>query len=140
MITGTGYSRNAHEDLLRPARDVLEAEAGDAVGVSRDYRVRTKPGMVSDDCGIWLQGCCESSHGVSFSSGPWPSKYLIKAKSDQLSDTLLSILATRSGELVDLMFGGHRPQANCLNGEHHTNGANKLRQVNGLNGSTTNPA
>jgi L-ornithine N5-oxygenase len=33
--------------------------------VSRDYSVQFSPGAVADGSGIWLQGCCEGTHGVS---------------------------------------------------------------------------
>jgi L-ornithine N5-oxygenase len=53
--------------------------------VGRDYRVQTAPGAVGQDAGIWLQGCNEKTHG--------------------LSDSLLSILAVRGGEMVESIFG-----------------------------------
>lgn len=86
-LAATGYTRNAHEDMLRPA-EFLCPEIGQGEKkwrVSRDYRVELKPGLVSKTAGIWLQGCNESTHG--------------------LSDTLLSILATRGGDVVDSIFG-----------------------------------
>ncbi|KAI9673183.1 MAG: hypothetical protein M1817_003046 [Caeruleum heppii] len=87
VFVATGYVRNAHEDLLRSAED-LTPQDGSEEGVwkvGRDYRVAFEPGKVNEDAGIWLQGCNEASHG--------------------LSDTLLSVLATRSGELVQSIFG-----------------------------------
>jgi L-ornithine N5-oxygenase len=53
--------------------------------VGRNYRVETAPGAVAEDAGLWLQGCNEKTHG--------------------LSDSLLSILAVRGGEMVDSIFG-----------------------------------
>ncbi|KAG7144034.1 hypothetical protein HYQ46_007242 [Verticillium longisporum] len=52
--------------------------------VGRDYKVRYAPGAIAPDAGVWLQGCCEATHG--------------------LSDSLLSVLAVRSGEIVDSIF------------------------------------
>ncbi|KFY17360.1 hypothetical protein V492_00726, partial [Pseudogymnoascus sp. VKM F-4246] len=53
--------------------------------VGRDYKVQYAPGAVEEGAGIWLQGCNEKTHG--------------------LSDTLLSILAHRGGEVVGSIFG-----------------------------------
>ena len=84
VIVATGYTRNAHQKLLAPCWDLRE-ENSKEWSVQRDYRVRFRPGIVGDRAGIWLQGCCEASHG--------------------LSDSLLSILSIRAGELVDSIFG-----------------------------------
>ena len=61
VIVATGYTRNFHEALLEPTRQLLETGNFD---VGRDYRVKYQKHAVSQDCGIWLQGCCEDSHGV----------------------------------------------------------------------------
>ncbi|KFY57468.1 hypothetical protein V496_06403 [Pseudogymnoascus sp. VKM F-4515 (FW-2607)] len=53
--------------------------------VGRDYKVQYAPGAVEEGAGVWLQGCNERTHG--------------------LSDTLLSILAHRGGEVVQSIFG-----------------------------------
>ena len=62
VLAGTGYERNAHEVILEPARDVLQ---DGRFAVERNYRLRFRKDAVADDCGLWLQGCCQSSHGVS---------------------------------------------------------------------------
>ncbi|KAL2039089.1 hypothetical protein N7G274_008138 [Stereocaulon virgatum] len=85
VVVGTGYERNAHETLLAPTRDLLPS---DRFVVGRNYKIQYREGAVADDSGIWLQGCCEDSHG--------------------LSDTLLSILAVRGGEMVDSIFPAPR--------------------------------
>ncbi|KAF2262664.1 L-ornithine 5-monooxygenase (L-ornithine N(5)-oxygenase) [Lojkania enalia] len=86
VFVATGYQRDLHELLLKDARYLMPG--GDLEGekwtVQRDYRVAFEEGKVSRDAGVWLQGCCESSHG--------------------LSDTLLSILATRGGQIVKSIF------------------------------------
>ena len=61
-ILGTGYERNGHEVLLEPTRHLLQE---DRFAVERNYRVKFRETAVANDCGIWLQGCCEDSHGVS---------------------------------------------------------------------------
>ena len=61
-ILGTGYERTGHETLLEPTRHLLQE---DRYAVERDYRVMFRKDTVADGCGIWLQGCCEDSHGVS---------------------------------------------------------------------------
>lgn len=45
------------KDDAEPSTRVLE--------VARDYSVRFTPGAVAPGSGIWLQGCCEGTHGVS---------------------------------------------------------------------------
>ncbi|KAL7274508.1 hypothetical protein RUND412_002590 [Rhizina undulata] len=82
VIIATGYVRNAHETLLKPAKSLMKDEC---CAVTRDYRVKFKEGAVDENAGIWLQGCNESTHG--------------------LSDSLLSIIAVRGGEMVDSIFG-----------------------------------
>ncbi|KIW08144.1 uncharacterized protein PV09_01076 [Verruconis gallopava] len=87
VILATGYARDMHEDFLAPARYLMPG--GDAPGktweVERDYRVIFEEGAISSDAGVFLQGCCESTHG--------------------LADSLLSILAVRGGEIVQSIFG-----------------------------------
>lgn len=107
VFVATGYHRDLHETLLKDARHLLPGgDLRDAKWeVRRDYRLHFADKKVSDDAGVWLQGCCESTHGVSL---------LIplcnfRRKADnvcvrQLSDTLLSILATRGGQMVKSIF------------------------------------
>ncbi|KAI2607877.1 L-lysine 6-monooxygenase (NADPH-requiring)-domain-containing protein [Hypoxylon sp. NC1633] len=106
VIAATGYRRQSHLTIMEGVADLLPkaserngvsttngfrsklSEAnikGHAVRVSRDYSVQFAPGRVALGSGIWLQGCCEGTHG--------------------LSDTLLSVLAPRSGEIVSSIFG-----------------------------------
>lgn len=84
VILATGYIRNAHEKMLK-SLEHLRPEADNNWRVRRDYKVEMDASKVSVDAGVWLQGCNESTHG--------------------LSDTLLSTLATRGGEMVDSIFG-----------------------------------
>ncbi|RDW78295.1 hypothetical protein BP5796_06147 [Coleophoma crateriformis] len=87
VFVATGYLRNAHEDILKQTRDLLpEAQReGTKFTVSRDYKVLYDESKIEEGAGVWLQGCNEKTHG--------------------LSDSLLSILAVRGGELVESMFG-----------------------------------
>jgi L-ornithine N5-oxygenase len=85
VIVATGYTRDAHEDFLRDLAD-LNPNKGGEWQVGRNYKVDLDKDLVDEEAGIWLQGSNESSHGIS--------------------DTLLSILATRSGEIVESIFGG----------------------------------
>lgn len=76
LVLATGYRRDTHISLL----DGLASHLGDALmqgDVERDYRLATPEHFKPR---IYLQGCCEDSHG--------------------LSDTLLSVLALRSDEIV----------------------------------------
>ncbi|KAK5657927.1 hypothetical protein OQA88_2476 [Cercophora sp. LCS_1] len=109
VICATGYQRTAHIDMLKDSWSLLpEVESGlpstkgrwtvetpgsgkgafpstRVLEVGRNYGVRFSPEAVTPGSGIWLQGCCEATHG--------------------LSDTLLSVLSTRSGEMVKSIFG-----------------------------------
>ncbi|KAI1798712.1 L-lysine 6-monooxygenase (NADPH-requiring)-domain-containing protein [Daldinia bambusicola] len=106
VIAATGYQRQSHLRMIEDVAHLLpeasesngtipsngsgrkfsEAKINDRpLRVSRDYSVQFAPGKVAPGSGIWLQGCCEGTHG--------------------LSDTLLSVLATRSGEIVNSIFG-----------------------------------
>lgn len=76
VVLATGYRRDQHIDLLSGLSDHLEGFEPD-----RHYRLKLR----DSDSRIYLQGCCELSHG--------------------LSDTLLSVLAVRSREIVDSVFG-----------------------------------
>lgn len=80
VVLATGYRRDLHSDLVAPLRPYMAAGAGEPLPVARDYRLLTTP-----DCeaGVYLQGCCEETHG--------------------LSDTLLSILPTRAQEIADAL-------------------------------------
>lgn len=87
VVVATGYQRDAHEDILRSLRHLMPG--GDMGGkrwsVRRDYSVEFADSAVGSDAGVWLQGCNEQTHG--------------------LSDSLLSILANRGGEMVSRIFG-----------------------------------
>jgi len=73
VILATGYERDAHKRLLTE----LSSYLGELT-VDRQYRLAHDENFLPE---IYLQGYCESTHG--------------------LSDTLLSVLATRSREIVD---------------------------------------
>lgn len=62
IIVATGYVRDAHVPMLEATKDLLETGKYD---ISRDYKVRYRKDAVAEECGIWLQGCCQDSHGVS---------------------------------------------------------------------------
>lgn len=67
VFVATGYKRDLHETLLDEARHLMAG--GDVENakweVGRDYRVRFADQSMGDDAGVWLQGCCEKTHGVS---------------------------------------------------------------------------
>ena len=86
VIAATGYQRRAHVEMLREAWDLLpKAEASKDVPtkegiegwnvettagqrriiVGRDYGVKFERGTITEGSGVWLQGCCEGTHGVS---------------------------------------------------------------------------
>jgi len=68
VFTATGYKRNAHEEMLSEVKDLLPEEDRERRRwpVGRDYRVGFEEGKVSERAGVWLQGCNEGTHGVSF--------------------------------------------------------------------------
>ncbi len=76
VVLATGYRRDQHISLLDGLQNHLEGLEPD-----RNYRLRLRDNQAR----IYLQGCCELSHG--------------------LSDTLLSVLAVRSREIVNDIFG-----------------------------------
>lgn len=86
IVAATGYRRTAHLDMLKDAWKLLPQVEEDAVAskprsdqwsvqteggekrvmeVSRDYKVKFAKGAVTPDSGVYLQGCCEGTHGVS---------------------------------------------------------------------------
>jgi L-ornithine N5-oxygenase len=67
VLIATGYVRDAHKDLLTSMAHLItkEESSRSKVPVSRDYRVKLDSQKVDLDAGIWLQGCNESTHGVS---------------------------------------------------------------------------
>lgn len=80
VVSATGYRRDAHLEMLRDTWGLLPAsgkDTGDGWEVStpdevkrrleagRDYGVRFGQGKVQVGSGVWLQGCCEGTHGVS---------------------------------------------------------------------------
>lgn len=83
IFVATGYSWDAHEGLLKDIQSY--SEKGNTWAVKRNYQIMLDTRKVDPGAGIWLQGCNEKTHG--------------------LSDTLLSILAIRGGELINSIFG-----------------------------------
>ena len=67
VIVATGYLRNAHETMLQSTKHLLKTGKYD---IGRDYRVKYRKDAVADNCGVWLQGCCQESHGVSSTQAP----------------------------------------------------------------------
>lgn len=94
VIAATGYQRSAHLTMMGDVEALLPdanqpVNGGPAVAtavlgsgateieptesrigsrpvkVGRDYSVQFAPGKVAAGSGIWLQGCCEGTHGVS---------------------------------------------------------------------------
>ena len=98
VVVASGYTRDAHEDMLKGVRQLRlnGAETDTRWTVGRNYDVKFKDNAVKPDAGVWLQGCNESTHG--------------------LSDTLLSILATRGGDMVRSLFGSNMPNKKQMNG------------------------
>lgn len=89
IVAATGYKRNAHVDMLKGLWHLLpevpqqlsstvsqsdrwevrpddtDSSTSRLLEVARDYRVQFSPGGVASGSGVFLQGCCEGTHGVS---------------------------------------------------------------------------
>ncbi len=65
VFVATGYVRNAHEEILSGVQNLLPGGEG-KFEVQRDYRVKFEEGKIGEDAGVWLQGCNEGTHGVSY--------------------------------------------------------------------------
>lgn len=67
VFVATGYLRNAHEEMLANTKTLIARQHGSekSFPVGRDYRVDFDEQKVAKDAGVWLQGCNESTHGVS---------------------------------------------------------------------------
>ncbi|HEX4726159.1 MAG TPA: SidA/IucD/PvdA family monooxygenase [Jatrophihabitans sp.] len=84
VLLGTGFSRRMPRMVRELAASVLLEE----IAVSRNYRLQLPPTV---QAGCYLQGVNEATHGMS--------------------DTLLSVLSMRSGEIVnDLLAHQREPQ------------------------------
>ncbi len=84
VLLGTGFSRQMPRMVRELAASVLLEE----IAVSRNYRLQLPPTV---QAGCYLQGVNEATHGMS--------------------DTLLSVLSIRSGEIVnDLLAHQREPQ------------------------------
>ncbi len=81
VILATGYEREKRHPLLLELDPYLVTNAT-GYCVQRDYRLLTRPSFAP---GIFFQGFCEDTHG--------------------LSDTLLSILPARSYEILQALLG-----------------------------------
>lgn len=104
VVVASGYVRNAHEYMLKDLATLMPGDRSRAklCTVGRDYGVEFKDGAISEDAGVWLQGCNEDTHG--------------------LSDTLLSVLANRGGEMVESIFGSQRERRPAMQ-DGYANGA-----------------
>ena len=95
LIHATGYTRDTHNTLLSrcqilnanssPSNGNSNNNGGEPWSINRNYSVKLNHELAAETLGIYLQGCNESTHG--------------------LSDTLISVLATRAGEVVGTIFG-----------------------------------
>jgi L-ornithine N5-monooxygenase len=69
VFVASGYRREAHQEMLADSVGLMpkqdREERGGKWRVNRDYGIIFDEGKVAPDAGIWLQGCCEKTHGVS---------------------------------------------------------------------------
>ena len=76
VVLATGFQRHGHKTLLRSLGPWITSDS-----VARSYQI---PTTANCRARIFLQGCCEETHG--------------------LADTLLSVLAVRSEEVVASLY------------------------------------
>lgn len=66
VVVATGYQRKPFAGILKDLQPLLlSGPEDDAHTVQRNYRLLFRPGLVAREAAIWLQGSCETSHGVS---------------------------------------------------------------------------
>lgn len=65
VVFATGYKNNSTSGILKQLEPLLDAAAPGEYTVDRNYRLKFHDGKVGRDAGVWLQGWCESTHGVS---------------------------------------------------------------------------
>ena len=78
IVLATGYRYQGHDHLLTALRPWIVPDV-----VARSYQL---PMTTACSARVFLQGCCEETHG--------------------LSDTLLSVLAVRAEEVVASLYAG----------------------------------
>ncbi|WP_174770025.1 lysine N(6)-hydroxylase/L-ornithine N(5)-oxygenase family protein [Paraburkholderia hayleyella] len=112
VVLATGYRRDGHHVLLAGLADAL-GQAVEQCEVARDYQLVTPAHFQPP---VYLQGCCEDSHG--------------------LSDTLLSVLARRADEIagsldeaVHGMAAGATTDAGCTANEVEASHTQRLASV-----------
>jgi len=90
VVLATGYERSPFPAFLDPISRYVEGS-----GLDRDYRVQTSPAFRPQ---VYLQGCSETSHG--------------------LSDTLLSVLPMRAQEITASLLATAAGQRNTEHDPH----------------------
>lgn len=65
VIVATGYARDMHQNILANTRQLLKDPQAQRFPVGRDYRVQYDESKIAPGAGIYLQGCNETTHGVS---------------------------------------------------------------------------
>ena len=70
VIIATGYMRDVYKTILANTKHLLaqDVSGAESWSVARNYKLEYAPGKIASDAGVWLQGCCEATHGVSFNS------------------------------------------------------------------------
>jgi len=78
LIVASGFRWNREHPLIQGLADRFERDASGSYRILRDYRVAGRPGF---EAGVYLQGYCEESHGIS--------------------ETVLSLLPMRAQDIVE---------------------------------------
>lgn len=66
VVLATGYQRKPFAGILKDLKPLLlSASEENGSLVQRNYRLLFRPGSVVRDAAIWMQGSCETTHGVS---------------------------------------------------------------------------
>lgn len=87
-IIATGFRWDKEHPLLEGLRQWFETDADGGYSVLRDYRLASRDGFAPR---VYLQGYCEATHGIS--------------------ETVLSLLPMRAGDIVESLIEARREQS-----------------------------
>lgn len=66
VVLATGYQRKPFSGILKDLKPLLLSSSEENGSlVQRNYRLLFKPGSVVRGAAVWMQGSCETTHGVS---------------------------------------------------------------------------
>jgi L-ornithine N5-oxygenase len=81
LVLATGFEWHREHPLLAALSPYLERDAAGGYRTGRDYRIAARPGFAPR---VYVQGCAESTHGVS--------------------ETVLSLMPVRAGDILESLL------------------------------------